>query len=218
MEIQVQSLKKKIDRLQKLHGHPDYTALYGTGCINRPDLFLVLMNPTARNISVHKNWRGLKASWLGTKNFWKVLCQLNLISKSTFNAIQTKKPSGWDDPFCRTVYTELAKNKVFITNLGRSTQPDARPLANAVYSDCVPLMHEEIDAVRPKIIITFGNQVSSALLKRPIKVSESRKKHFDLEVKGKKYLVYATYYPVGMGFMNVGKAIEDVKWIVARHK
>lgn len=216
MEIQVQKLKRKVDKLQKLHGHPDYTALYGTGCINRPDLFLVLMNPTARNVSVHKNWKGLKASWLGTKNFWKVLYRLNLVSKETADSIQQKSPTDWDNSFCKAVYTELAHNKVFITNLGRSTQPDARPLSNGTYAACVPLMYEEIAAVRPRVVIAFGNQVSSALLGRPIKVSECRKKRFDIKIKGENYPLYTTYYPVGMGFMNVDKAIEDVTWVIAR--
>ncbi|HVV15222.1 MAG TPA: uracil-DNA glycosylase family protein [Candidatus Paceibacterota bacterium] len=217
MDIQIERLKKNIDKLQKTHGHPDYTALYGTGCIDHPDLFLILMNPTARNISVHKDWKGLKASWLGTKNFWKILYKLELISAKTFAATQERAPAEWDNDFCVAVYTELARNKVFITNLGRSTQPDARPLPDAVYKACVALTQEEINAVKPKVVVLFGNQVSSALLETPIKVSETRKKRFDLEIGGTVYPVYATYYPVGMGFMNADKTIEDVRWIRKAH-
>lgn len=184
----------------------------------RPDVCLVLMNPTARNVSVHKSWKGLRASWLGTKNIWKLLHQLGFIDKKTFVATQDKKPHEWDDAFSRTLYEDIAKKKVFMTNLARSTQPDARPLPNAVFSACVPLMEEEIAFLKPKVIISFGNQVSSALLKRPIKVSECRRKPFELNVGGKMYPVYPTYYPVGMGFMNMGKAVEDITWILAHHE
>lgn len=205
------------ERAQKEFGHPDYRAIYGTGCITRPDVCLILMNPTARNVSVHKDWKGLRASWLGTKNIWKLLYQLNLLDEKVFTATQNKKPQDWNDKFARSLYAELAKKKVFLTNLARSTQPDARPISNSVFAACVPLMEEEIRFIKPKVVITFGNQVSSALLKRPIKVSESRKKSFGIKTKDFDYTVYATYYPVGMGIMNMGKAVEDIKWILSKH-
>lgn len=218
MDIQIEHLKRKTDLLQKKFGHSDYAAIYGTGCTIRPDVCLILMNPTARNVSVHKSWKGLRASWLGTKNIWKLLHRLGFIDKKTFAATQDKKPHEWDDTFSRNVYAALAKKKVFMTNLARSTQPDARPLPNSVFAACAPLMEEEIAFLNPKVVISFGNQVSSALLKRPIKVSECRKKAFELKVNDKSYPVYATYYPVGMGIMNMGKAVEDIKWILAKHK
>lgn len=217
MDIQIKHLKGRTDLLQKKFGHPDYRAIYGTGCITQPDICLILMNPTARNVSVHKNWKGLRASWLGTKNIWKLLYQLGLLGEQTFTATQNKRPQDWDDQFARDLYTELAQKKVFLTNLARSTQPDARPLSNSVFAACVPLMEEEINFIRPKVVITFGNQVSSALLKRPIRVSESRKRSFELKIKDSSYPVYATYYPVGMGIMNMGRAVEDIEWILSKH-
>ena len=215
MNLQLESLKPKIDELQKQFGHPDYTALYGTGCIKRPDLCFIFMNPTARNVSVNKNWTGLKASWLGTKNTWKLLHQLELIPTELFRTTQEKKPIDWNNEFAMKIYGEIAKKKVFITNLARSTQPDARPLPNYVFASCLSLMEEEISLLRPKTIITFGNQVSSALLKKPIKVSENRHQLFPLTIGNKTYPVYPTYYPVGMGIMNMGKAIEDIKWVIS---
>lgn len=217
MDIQIEHLKSKTDLLQKKFGHPDYRAIYGTGCITQPDVCLILMNPTARNISVHKKWKGLRAPWLGTKNIWKLLYKLDLLEEKTFITTQTKKPQDWDDKFARDLYKKLAVKKVFLTNLARSTQPDARPISNSIFAACTPLMEEEIDFIKPKVVITFGNQVSSALLKKPIKVSESRRKSFKLKTKDGNYTAYATYYPVGMGMMNMGKAVEDVKWILSKH-
>lgn len=217
MEIQIEHLKNKTDLLQKRFGHPDYRAIYGTGCITKPDVCLILMNPTARNISVHENWKGLRAPWLGTKNIWKLLYQLGLLEEKTFAATQTKKPQDWDNVFAKSLYMELAQKKVFLTNLARSTQPDAKPISNSIFTACVPLMEEEIAFIKPKVVITFGNQVSSALLRSPIKVSEARKEPFEIKTKDGVYTVYATYYPVGMGMMNMGKAIEDIKWILSKH-
>ena len=103
--------------------------------------------------------------------FYKV----DLLSEETFNKIQGKKPKEWDYEFCNYVYEEIEKNKLFITNLGKCTQIDARPLPDEVLKKYLDLLSKEINIIKPKIIITFGNQVSSIILNKKISVSENRK-------------------------------------------
>ena len=103
--------------------------------------------------------------------FYKV----DLLSEETFNKIQEKKPKEWDYEFCYYVYEEIEKNKLFITNLGKCTQIDARPLPDEVLKKYLDLLFKEINIIKPKIIITFGNQVSSIILNKKISVSENRK-------------------------------------------
>ena len=86
-----------------------------------------------------------------------------------------KKPKEWDYEFCNYVYEEIEKNKLFITNLGKCTQIDARPLPDEVLKKYLDLLFKEISIIKPKIIITFGNQVSSIILNKKISVSENRK-------------------------------------------
>ena len=76
------------------------------------------------------------------------------------------------------------------------------------------MLLKEIDIVKPKIIITFGNQVSSIILNTKISVCQSRKTPYDLNINKTKYKVYPVYYPVGNGIFNIDKAIEDIKWII----
>ncbi len=52
--------------------------------------------------------------------------------KKHLTKIQGKKPKEWDYEFCNYVYEEIEKNKLFITNLGKCTQIDARPLPDEV--------------------------------------------------------------------------------------
>jgi len=73
--------------------------------------------------------------------------------------------------------------------------------------------NDEINSVNPKNIITFGNQVSSVLLDKNIKVSEYRKKYDLIDVNGSKVKVFPVYYPVGQGMRNIKKAKEDIDWI-----
>ena len=87
-------------------------------------------------------------------------------------------------------------------------------ISDEVLNKYLDLLLKEIDIVKPKIIITFGNQVSSIILNTKISVSQSRKTPYDLNINKTKYKVYPVYYPVGNGIFNIDKAIEDIKWII----
>ncbi len=212
--MQLKELNKEYDKLQLIYGAKELDSIYNGGCENNPDICFVFMNPTGRNLASEKNWKGRKSPWLGTKNIWKLFYAVNLLSESTFNEIQKKKAKDWDYAFCDQVYDEITNNKLFITNLGKCTQVDARPLPDDVLKKYLDLLLEEINIIKPKIIITFGNQVSSIILNKKIAVSENRKKYHELNVQDKTYKVYPVYYPVGNGIFNIDKAIEDIKWII----
>ena len=212
--MKIKDLKKEYDKLQKKYGAKELDSIYNGGCEENPEICFVFMNPTGRNIASNKEWTGRKSPWLGTKNIWKLFYNVNLLSQKTFDKIQEKKPKEWDYNFCDYVYKEIEENKIFITNLGKCTQIDARPLPDEVLEKYLELLFKEIDIIKPKIIITFGNQVSSIILNQKISVSENRKKHHELEINKQIYKVYPVYYPVGNGIFNIDKSIEDIKWII----
>ena len=76
------------------------------------------------------------------------------------------------------------------------------------------MLCKEIEIINPKIIITFGNQVSSIVLNKTISVSQCRKQSFLKNIAGKNYSIYPVYYPIGNGMMNMDKAIEDLNYII----
>src|SRR4051812_33199827 len=104
--MQLTSLHKEIDSLQILHGDPSVQAIYGAGCIDHPKVMFIFMNPTAKNISADKKWKGLRAPWLGTKNVWNIFFELGLLSKSLYEQTKDFKVSGWTEEFCNTIYSE----------------------------------------------------------------------------------------------------------------
>ena len=212
--MQVTNLIEQFDRLQVIHGDKNLDAVYGAGQINSPKLCLVFMNPTGKNISSNKEWKGLKAPWIGAKNVWKMLYQLDLFDEDLFNQINEKKPEDWDYKFAEKVYREVIDNSLYITNLSKATQVDARPLKNEVFKEYLTLFIDEINSINPKVIITFGNQVSSILLDKSIKVSEYRKKHELVEINERLVKVFPVYYPFGQGMRNIEKAKEDIDWII----
>ena len=212
--MKIEELNKEYDKLQCLYGNKNLKSIYNGGCINNPDICFVFMNPTGRNIASDPNWNGRRSPWIGTKNIWKLFYKINLLDECIYEKIIKKKPCEWNEEFADVVYDNVEKYKYFITNLGKCTQVDARIIPNSVYVKYLNLLLKEIEIIKPKIIITFGNQVSSILLNKNISVSQCRKQYYTLNISNNIYKVYPVYYPVGNGMMNIDKAIEDLKYII----
>lgn len=212
--MKIKDLNNEYDKLQLEYGSRELDSIYNGGCEENPDICFVFMNPTGKNIASLKTWHGRKSPWLGTKNIWKLFYHVNLLSGESYNKILEMKPKDWDYDFCDYIYDEINNNKVFITNLGKCTQVDARPLRNEVLAKYLDLLFKEIDIIKPKVIITFGNQVSSIILNKKTSVSETRKQSHELIVNNNTYKVYPVYYPVGNGIFNIDKSIEDINWII----
>ena len=207
-------LKQEYDKLQLKYGAKELDSIYNGGCDSNPDICFVFMNPTGRNIASSKDWKGLKAPWIGTKNIWDLFYEVNLLDKNIYETIKSIKGSEWSVDFANEVYDDISKHKVFITNLGKCTQVDARPLPDNVYKKYLKLFFKELEIVNPKKIVLFGNQVSSIVLDKKISVSSVRKEKFIKKINSKDYEFYSVYYPVGNGRFNIGKAIEDINYII----
>ena len=212
--MDLKDLNKEYDKLQKKYGAKELDSIYNGGCNKNPDICFVFMNPTGRNIASSKDWKGLKSPWIGTKNIWDLFFKIDLLDKDIYEKIRDIKGSEWTEKFAEEVYSSVKRHKYFITNLGKCTQVDARELPDSVYKEYLELFKQEINIVNPKIIILFGNQVSSIVLEEKISVSQVRKKCFQKDINGAKYKFYSVYYPVGNGRFNIDKSIEDIKWII----
>lgn len=175
------------------------------------------MNPTKRNIAASKDWKGLKAPWIGTKNIWNLFNKLGLLDENIYNKIKSIKGNEWTEEFANEVYDNVKKHKYFITNLGKCTQVDARELPDSIYKEYLCLLEKEIEIINPKVVILFGNQVSSVFLNEKISVSQCRKKVFKKDINGKKYNCYSVFYPVGNGRFNIDKSIEDILYIKEKY-
>jgi len=207
-------LKIKYDELQLKYGAKELDSIYNGGDINKPDICFVFMNPTGRNIASSKEWKGLKSPWIGTKNVWDLFYAINLVDEDIYSKIKSIKGKDWTYEFAEEVYSNVIKHKYFLTNLGKCTQVDARVLPDEVFLKYEKLLEDEISIIDPKVIILFGNQVSSIVLDEKISVSLVRKKQFTKVIKGKEYKFYSVYYPIGNGRFNIDKSIEDIKWIM----
>lgn len=212
--MKLDDLNIEYDKLQKKYGAKELDSIYNGGCKDNPNICFVFMNPTGRNIASSKNWKGIKSPWIGTKNIWYLFYAVDLLGEKIYDKIKSIKGSEWTEEFASEVYRNVEKHKYFITNLGKCTQIDARELPDKVYKEYVYLLEKEFEIINPKVIILFGNQVSSIVLNEKISVSKCRKKMFEKEINNKKYKFYSVYYPVGNGRFNIDKSIEDINWII----
>ena len=212
----MQQLQTEYDKLQAIYGAKDLQAVYGAGQNKKPKVAFVFMNPTKRNIATAPSWKGLRAQWLGTKEIWKFFERCGLFDEKLLDEILAKKPNEWDESFCEKVYKEIERKGIWITNLAKCTQDDARPLPDKVFKQYEELLLKELYLVDPQVIILFGNQVSSIVLKEKISVTNTRQKEYTLQVADKKIKTYAVFYPVGNGRFHQDKAVEDIKKILGR--
>lgn len=212
-KVTFKELTKEYDRLQKKYGAKELDSIYYGGDESHPDICFVFMNPTRKNIASLKEWKGLKAPWIGTKNIWALFYNVGLLDEDIYFQIKERKGNEWTEEFAQVVYDNVKKYKYFITNLGKCTQIDARPLPDCIYKEYLALLEKEIELIKPKVIVLFGNQVSSIVLHEKISVSQCRKKEFLREINGKTYPCYAVFYPVGNGRFNIDKSIEDILYI-----
>lgn len=207
--MMLEELYEKYDRLQKKYGDKSLHSIYFGGKKENPSICFVFMNPTAGNIAAEKDWDGPRYPWLGTKNIWKLFNKLELLDDNILEEIESKKKLDWTKEFSEKVYKNIENHDIYITNLAKCTQMDARPLKDDYYKAYLKLFMKEMSIVKPKRVVLFGNQVSSIVLGEKIKVSEVRRKKF--ECNG--YEMYSVFYPVGNGRFNMDKSIEDISYI-----
>ncbi len=213
-QLQLTKLHKTFDTLQQQYWEKTLRSVYGAGCISRPKYCFIFMNPTARNISCQDTWNGIRAPRIGLKQTRSMFHKLGLITDEFFAKTQlhaqTRTPA-----FTNEIYSHLASQWVYITNLAKCTQSDAKWLHNSFFEAYLPSIHEEIHQLQPEKIITFGNQVSSVLLQKPITVSTYDNNAYETyTINNTSHKIYPCRYPVGMWYRNIHKAIARIQSIL----
>jgi DNA polymerase len=208
---QINELHEEFDILQNVYGDTGLHSIYGAGQISNPEYCFVFMNPTGRNVSAVANWKGLRAPWIGTKQVWKLFVDVGLLPAIFYQKIEMMKPSDWTEDFAEDLYEQLSAKSVYITNLAKCTQLDARPLKDSVFKQYRDLFMKELALIKPKRVISFGNQVSSIILEKKVSVSSYILDESEsLCNGGESFSVYPTYYPVGQGRRNLPMAVKRI--------
>lgn len=191
--------------------------ILGGGQEINPKFMIVFINPTSKNISSNKNWKGPRFPFIGRKRPWIEFHKVGLFNEELLNEI--KANSNWSLEFTYNILEFLKRKGLYLTNIVKNTEYNADlPKANQI-NLYLPIFKKEIELVNPEYIIAFGLIPINALLKENIKLSEYyeliQKKNalifYEIKINSKKYKVIPCYYPIGRG--NPEKAIEILKRI-----
>ena len=212
--LQLTKLHSQFDNLQQVYWESTLNSVYGAGAISKPKICLVFMNPTARNISCSPDREWIRAPRVWFKQTRKMMYDLGFLSSEIFTKTQwsttQRSPS-----FVNEIYTHLAEKWIYITNLAKCTQSDAKQLPDSTFKAYLPSIYNEISLLQPQHIITFWNQVSSILLEKKVNVSSyENNTHEILEIENISYKVYPCRYPVGMWYRNIDKAKHRIQTII----
>ncbi|MDO8527064.1 MAG: uracil-DNA glycosylase [Deltaproteobacteria bacterium] len=86
---------------------------------------------------------------------------------------------------------EMERSDVYIANIAKCRPPENRaPLPNEA-ATCIPFLHQQIETIKPKVIVCLGSVATKYLLETERSISTSRGQWF--EFKGIK--VMPTYHP-----------------------
>lgn len=189
--------------------------ILGNGRISKPKFMFVFINPTVRNISSDKTWKGPRFPFIGTKQVWRVFQKAGLFDEQLLAKINAD--SDWSVEFTEQVLDFLKNKSFYFTNLVKWTGHDASLPDSGKIKLFLPVLEKEIEIVKPEYIVTFGLLPFENLVKRKIKLSDyydnvmqtKKVNCFKINVGGIETNVVPCYFPIGRG--NPKRAVEILK-------
>jgi len=215
---------KYVNQLNRKH-FPDnrLMPILGNGKTFRPKVMFMFINPTARNISLRKEWKGPRFPFIGTKQVWRVFHKAGLFDDMLMEEIEHS--SDWSIEFTNQVLGFLQNKGFYLTNVVKCTEYDATLPNSKKIKLFLPLLMKEIEIVQPEYIVTFGLIPFERLTGKKIKLSEhyldinknKKLKFYELKINSfkttSKIKVIPCYFPVGRG--NPRRAVEILKMVNA---
>lgn len=168
----------------------------------QPDVMLILVNPTYRNLSAHREYYGPRFPFIGVRQFWRVLAEAGLISRGVAHNLPTS--SYWRDQDTWAIQSELMQNSLFVTNIVKCCYSHSKYPIQSVIDMHLEYLSREIQIVKPKQIVAFGGIVFKVLTGYSIVLSEywkdsSKRDPYKEKVSGLGIPVIPCYFPVGRG-------------------
>jgi len=209
-------LWQEVYRLNKEHfPRNELFPIVGNGCTHKPEVMFVFINPTHKNMSSEKHWRGPRYPFIGTKQVWRILARAGLFDERLLHEIN--RTNAWTMDLAERVLSYLRDRGFYITNIVKWTGSDSKLPDRKKISIFLPILEKEIEIVQPKYIVAFGLIPFEQLTKQKIKLAEyyaaamktKQPKQFPITIGGVQTKVILCYFPVGRG--DPKRAVELLK-------
>jgi hypothetical protein len=181
-----------------------YRHVPGGGWTDQPELMLVFINPTVRNITAHADWPGPRFPFAGKPKLWHILAEAGLISADT---PQQMAQLGHTPPMVEGLIAAAREARLYLTNAVKCVDDGSNlPAAERVAAGW-PLLQREIGLVRPRLIVALGLIPFGVLTGLSVRLADQL---WDAEqgrinfypsrpIDGRSYPVFPCYFPTGRG-------------------
>ncbi len=190
----------------------------GGGCVDQPDLMLVFINPTVRNITAHASWDGPRFPFAGKPKLWQILAEAGWITADLPDRMAALGPTP---AMVELLITEAQERRLYLTNAvkcvddGSNLPPAARVAAGW------SLLQQEIALVRPRAIVAMGLIPFGVLTGRSVRLADelwsAQHEHYNAYpshlIDGRTYPIYPCYFPTGRG-----NPVAALKMLTALHQ
>lgn len=181
-----------------------YRHVPGGGCDDQPDLMLIFINPTVRNISAHADWPGPRFPFAGKPRLWSILAETGLVGADLPQRIAALGPTPL---MVEMLIHEARQRRLYLTNAVKCVDDGSSLPAGARVAAAWPLLQQEIALVRPRLIMTLGLIPFRTLTGQVVRLAdhlweaEQGRLNFypSLPIAGQSYPVFPCYFPTGRG-------------------
>ncbi|MBV9788829.1 MAG: uracil-DNA glycosylase family protein [Chloroflexi bacterium] len=181
-----------------------YRHVPGGGCSFQPQLMLVFINPTVRNMTAHTSWPGPRFPFAGKPKLWEILATAGFVRS---DLPQRLAELGRAPEMVEMLIDETRRQGLYVTNAVKCVDDGSNlPAAERVAAGW-PLLAEEIALVQPRYIVAFGLIPFRALTGCNIRLADQlweaqqgRCEFFPSHtIDGQSYPVFPCYFPTGRG-------------------
>lgn len=181
-----------------------YRHVSGGGCVDRPRLMLVFINPTVRNITARADWPGPPFPFAGKPKLWHILADAGLVSHDLPAQIAALGPTP---ALVERLIAESRRSGLYLTNAVKCVDDGSNLPAATRVAESWPLLAEEIGIVQPRYIVALGQLPFRALTGLTVRLADQLwdAQHGHLSplpsrpIDGHSYPVFPCYFPTGRG-------------------
>jgi uracil-DNA glycosylase len=190
----------------------------GGGCDDQPDLTLVFINPTVRNISAHAAWEGPRFPFSGKPKLWQILAEAGWVSADLPERMAALGPTP---AMVEILVDEAHRQRLYLTNAVKCVDDGSNLPAAARVAAGWPFLQQEIALVRPKAIVAMGLIPFGVLTGHTVRLADElwHAQHGDYHaypsrlIDGQSYPVFPCYFPTGRG-----NPVAALKMLTALHQ
>lgn len=176
----------------------------GGGCAHQPDLMLVFIKPTVRNITAHAAWNGPRFPFAGKPKLWQILAESGWVSADLPQRIAEFGPTP---PMVEMLMAHVQQRRLYLTNAVKCVDDGSNlPVAARVQANW-PQLQQEIALVQPRAIVAMGLIPFGVLTGGTVRLADElwHAQRGDYHaypshlINGQRYPVYPCYFPTGRG-------------------